>query len=200
MKVSWAATDADGDAITGYTLQYSGNAGSSWTSVSLPSPTATSVTVNVGSTTNVFRVRASDARGAVGGYANGPQFAMTLAQQSAATLSLSTNWTTVNHSDASGGSLKQAKAAGSTATFTFNGTQIAWIGTWSPNRGRAEIFFDGVSQGTVDLYGADVSTRRILFSKKVGSGNHTLLIKVLGTKDSRSASSYVDADAFVTVR
>jgi hypothetical protein len=200
MTVSWAATDADGDAITGYTLQYSSNAGSSWTTVTLPSPAATSVTVNVAATTSLFRVRATDARGAVGGYANGPQFTMTLSQQSASTLAPSSKWSTVKDSDASGGSLTQTRAAGSTATFTFTGTQIAWIATWSPNRGRAEIILDGVSQGTVDLYSADVSTRRILFSKKVAAGSHKLVIKVLGTKDSRSTSSYVDVDAFVTVR
>jgi alpha-L-fucosidase 2 len=198
--VSWGATDADGDAITAYTLQHTANGGSSWTTVSLPSATATSVTVNVASVSNLFRVRATDARGAVGTYVSGPAFTLTLAQQSAAVMSPSTNWTTVTHSDAFGGSLKQARLAGSTATLTFTGTQVAWVGTWSPNRGRAEIILDGVSQGTVDLYSGSVSTRRILFSKKLAAGSHTLVIKVLGTRDSRSTSTYVDADAFVTIR
>jgi hypothetical protein len=136
----------------------------------------------------------------VGAYATGPAFTVTIAQQSAASLSPSASWTTVTYSDASGGSLKQAKNAGCLATFSFTGTQVAWIATKSPNRGRAEVVLDGVSQGIVDLYASSVSTRHVFFSKKVAAGSHTLVIKVLGTRSSASSSTYVDVDAFVTVR
>lgn len=200
MTIRWSAIDADSDAITGYALQHSSNGGSSWSAVSLPSATATSVTVNVGSTSNLFRVRATDARGAVGAYTNGSPFTLTLAQQTAATLAPSANWATVSNSDSSGGSIKQAKAAGSTATCIFTGTQIAWVATYSPNRGRAEVLLDGVSCGVVDLYNSAVSARRILFNRAVAAGSHTLVIKVLGTRTASSASTYVDVDAFVTVR
>jgi subtilisin family serine protease len=201
MSVSWVpAADADGDAITSYTLQYSSNAGSSWTTISLPSAAATSVTVNVLTSSSVFRLRATDARGASGAWVTGPAFTATIAQQGAATLSPSSSWTTVSYSDASGGSLKQAKSSAASATYKFTGSQVAWIGTYSPNRGRAEVFLDGVSQGIVDLYAANVSTRQIFFAKKVASGTHTLVIKVLGTRSSQSTSTYVDVDAFVTVK
>jgi subtilisin family serine protease len=202
MNVTWTpATDADGDAISGYVLQYSSNGGSSWTTISLPSATATSVTVNVLTSSSVFRVRATDARGGTSAWVNGPQFTASILQQSAATLSPSSAWTTVNYSDASGKSLKQAKSSTATATYKFTGmSQIAWIGTYSPNRGRAEVFLDGVSQGVIDLYAANVSTRQIFFAKKVGTGSHTLVIKVLGTRSAASSSTYVDVDAFVTVK
>ena len=136
----------------------------------------------------------------VGNYAAGPKLTVTRSEQGAATTSPSTNWATVNYGDLSGGSLTQASKAGSVATFTFTGTQIAWIGTWSPNRGRAEVILDGVSQGVIDSYSAELSTRRILFSKTVPAGSHTLVIRVLGARDSRSSGTYVDMDAFVTVR
>ncbi|HUR74298.1 MAG TPA: hypothetical protein VMZ00_08480, partial [Sporichthya sp.] len=139
-----------------------------------------------------FRVRATDARGAVGAFAQGPQVSPTLVQQTAA--SLSGRWTTVTSSDASGGSTYQSKVAGATATFTFTGTQIAWVGTTAPNAGRAQVILDGLSQGYVDLYSASLTRRRILFSKNVTSGSHTLVIKVYGN------AGYVDVDAFVTGR
>ena len=191
MTVSWAATDADGDAISAYTLEQSPDGGSSWTSVGLPTAKSISATVNVTfSSTVQFRVRATDARGAVGAFATGPPVSPTLVQQTAA--SLSGKWATVRSSNASGGSSSQSKTAGASATFTFTGTQIAWIGTTAPNAGRAQVILDGISQGYVDLYSAGFATRRILFSKSVTSGSHTLVIKIYGN------AGNVDVDAFVT--
>jgi subtilisin family serine protease len=193
MTVSWAATDANGDAISSYTLQKSTDGGTTWATVNLATPTATSATVNVAFAPVRFQVRATDARGAVGGYAQGPQVTPTLSEQSAA--SLSGRWSTVNSSAASGGSSVQIKTTGATATYTFTGTGVSWFGKTASNGGRAQVFVDGTLQGIVDLYSYTAANKRVLFSSKaLTSGSHTLVIKVYDN------SGYVDIDGFVTVR
>jgi aqualysin 1 len=190
--VSWAATDANGDPVRNYGLQKSTDGGASWTTVILPSPTATSTTVLTEFSPIQFRVRATDTLGAVGGYAQGPQMSPTITQQTAA--ALSGRWATVKNGAASGGSSTQSKTAGSTATFTFSGTAVAWVGSTAPNGGRAEVIVDGVPQGYVDLYSSSSATRRILFSKGLAVGSHTLVIKV------SSSTGVVDLDGIVTLR
>lgn len=202
MIVSWSpATDTDGDAISSYALQHSTDGGSSWSTVSLPSATSRSVTVTVASSANRFRVRATDSRGAVGSWTEGTPFTFTLAQQTAATFAPSANWTNVTRSDLSGGTTRWAKNAGSTATYTFTGNQIAWIATNASNLGKAEVYLDNIKVATVDLYGSSVITRKVMFSRNgLGSGSHTLEIRVLGSRRSSSSANYVDVDAFVSIR
>ena len=148
MTVSWAATDANGDAISSYALQQSTDGGTTWATVTLPASTATSATVNVGFAPVRFQARATDARGAVGGYAQGPQVTPALAQQTAATLS--GKWSTVSASAASGGSSGRAQVH-------LDGVLQGIVDLYSSSVANKRILFS---------------------SKALTTGSHTLMIKV----------------------
>ncbi len=53
--------------------------------------------------------------------------------------------------ESSGGHHLRSTGNGDIASFTFEGTGIKWYATADTNGGLAEVYIDGVSQGTVDL-------------------------------------------------
>jgi hypothetical protein len=71
-----------------------------------------------------------------------------------------------------------------------------------PDRGRAEVRLDGQLVETVDLYNASAQPRRVAYSAASldPSVEHTLEVRVLGTKRAASTGTRVDADAFVALR
>jgi subtilisin family serine protease len=200
--VSWSASDPAGNAVTSYTLQQSTDGGATWNPVGLSTPSATSAEVSLPSnaTSTVFRARATDSNGRAGGFATALPFTLSRTEDSGATYTANT-WFTAQDPSLSGGSNHQSNVPGGEVTFSFTGMQVAWIATRSPNRGRAQVYLDGVSMGIVDPYGPTVITRQVMFQAAgLVSGQHTLSIKVLGTANSCSSGSYVDVDAFVTLR
>jgi hypothetical protein len=81
--------------------------------------------------------------------------------------------------------------AGDSIEFRFEGSSIKWIGTKSPNRGKAEVFINNVSQGIVDSHDAEALHRQILFEKKnTEKGKHVIKIVCQG-------DGYVGLDAFI---
>jgi beta-lactam-binding protein with PASTA domain/Ca2+-binding RTX toxin-like protein len=198
-RVSWSATDNVG--VARYELQRSTNNGSTWSNVTLSTALQTAETyLLTPGTTYIYRVRAIDAAGNVGAYATGTAFTPRVTQENAAAVTYAGTWTTETITSASGGAQRFASAAGATATYTFTGRAIAWAAVRANNRGRAEVFIDGVSQGVVDLYHSSTtpSMRRLMFEHTFAtSGTHTIQIRVLGTKTGASAGTRVDVDAFV---
>ena len=85
------------------------------------------------------------------------------------------------------------------ASHTFTGREVAWIGSLGPNRGRAKVYIDGSLAATVDLYAATHRHRRVLFSADWESaGVHTIKVKVI-SKGSLSSGARVVVDAFITL-
>lgn len=83
----------------------------------------------------------------------------------------------------------QATADGDAFAFTFEGTDVEWIGSRGKGHGKVELTLDGVSQGTIDLSQGD-GTFVTLFSKRyLPRGRHTLI----GTK---RGEGIVAVDAF----
>jgi hypothetical protein len=111
-------------------------------------------------------------------------------------------WTRTALSGAYGGYVKYASASAARARFAFTGDEVAWVSTKSANRGKAEVWLDGVKLATVDLYSPALQARRVVFSQggldptKV----HTLEVRVLGTKNAASSGKRVDVDAFIALR
>ena len=75
-----------------------------------------------------------------------------------------------------------ASARGARLTFTFTGRAAAVVMTRSASSGQAEIYVDGVRVATVDLKGATAYRQAVWAKSLTGSGRHTLMINVLGTK------------------
>ncbi|MFY7816928.1 MAG: alpha-L-fucosidase [Akkermansiaceae bacterium] len=74
------------------------------------------------------------------------------------------------------GDRHEASANGSAFHFTFEGTDVAWIGTNGPESGEVEISIDGATQGKINLQSERV-TSGILYSKaNLARGKHTLSV------------------------
>jgi len=89
--------------------------------------------------------------------------------------------------------------------YTFEGTEVKWIGAKDDDHGIAEVFIDGVSQGTVDCYNAGGELwQQELFAidglqeeESVGVvKTHTIKVVCTHTKNAGSSDYVIDMDAF----
>jgi hypothetical protein len=115
-----------------------------------------------------------------------------LAQEGAA--SYSAGWSTGSCACWSGGAVVKNSKAGATATYSFYGSSIAYIGDRASDRGSARIYIDGVLRATVNMQGSTKANRLIASSRIfASSGSHTIRVEVVGT----AGHPRVDVDAFV---
>ncbi len=192
--VSWAGTDASG--IARYKLQLRLDGGS-WQTVALPAPAARSVGVGLRPPHEYrFRVRATDRAGNTGSWAYGTTIRVRLLGERTSALSTAGTWSLVRGTGYLGGRALRSRVAESAATFTFTGSQVAWIATRAPGRGTARVYLDGALVTSVDLHRAVTMYRRIVFRRTwAASRAHTLTIQVAGT----AGTPAVDIDGFVVV-
>ena len=86
---------------------------------------------------------------------------------------------------------------GDMASFTFTGSRARYYGFTRNDLGYAEIFIDGVSQSTVDCYSATAQFDVLLYETPLlTETNHTLTVRVHGTKNASSSGTEVIVDAF----
>jgi len=99
--------------------------------------------------------------------------------ETASQIAYGRGWSTARHSAYAGDHVRYATRSGSSATITFTGTGIAWMGPVGPTRGTARIYLDGKAVGKVDLRRSTFKARSVLFAKAFAtSGQHTLKIVV----------------------
>lgn len=103
-----------------------------------------------------------------------------------------------HHNDArvwSGGTSRTSNVAGSTATFSFTGTSVSWIGCRKSSAGgTARVYIDGVFMQEVRLresYPIEGYQKPVFRADGLAPGPHTLTIEVVST-----GGSYVVVDAF----
>jgi hypothetical protein len=97
----------------------------------------------------------------------------------------------------SAGSAVLAVEAGSQVSFTFSGTGVRWLGYSDEWSGLAKVYLDGQLRETVDTYSSPAQFQKVMFSATgLASGEHNLLIEVLGTAGSQSGGAWVWIDAF----
>ncbi len=93
-----------------------------------------------------------------------------------------------------GGHVAWSTTPGSTATFTFTGSSVTWIGPKGPTRGLALVLVDGRAVAHVNLWSSSFVARAVLVKRSFStSGRHTLTIKAL----SMPGHPYVAIDGFV---
>jgi putative cell wall-binding protein len=106
-------------------------------------------------------------------------------------------WTASSSDSASGGSFRYANSAGSSATATFNGTFLAWIGKTSPSYGKAAVTVDGNAPLTVDLYSADTKwQQKIWDTGTLAAGAHTVKVEWTGARNASAIGANINIDAF----
>jgi hypothetical protein len=88
--------------------------------------------------------------------------------------------------------------APASASFSFTGTSIAWIGSDNDNHGLARVTVDGGAPVTVDTYARTWLKQEVLFRRSgLASGPHTITIAVTCAKTRASRGTYQDIDAFI---
>jgi hypothetical protein len=106
-------------------------------------------------------------------------------------------WYSVARPDVSGGTVVKADLAGETATLSFNGTGVSWIGFKGPVTGFARVYIDGSLVATINTYAATEQPQAVIFtSGSLAAGPHTLKIEVTGTYDPASCCAWIAVDAF----
>ena len=74
-----------------------------------------------------------------------------------------------------GGSTRRTKVAGASATLTFSGRFVAWVGPRGHGRGKVKVYVDGSYVGTVNQWASEFRSRQVLFARTFASGGtHTL--------------------------
>lgn len=148
-----------------------------------------------------FRVRTVDRAGNRGAWSEGPIFDLALYQESDAAVSFAPlPWPLLTSSTYSGSTARDSSIAGRSVTFDFDGTGVAWVASFGPKYGRAEVFIDNVSQGVVDLYAASTLRRRTVFARlDLTDGPHQLKLVILGTPNPDAIGNRVEVDAFLVV-
>src|ERR1043166_7962243 len=97
----------------------------------------------------------------------------------------------------SGGTAMQSKVIGATATFTFTGSSVRWIGGRNDQGGIALVSVDGGPAKRVDTFARpyEIHTPMITIDG-LTAGPHTLTIKVTGEKN---PEAHADNQAIVMV-
>lgn len=185
--VAWTAYDPSGISIQQAEVHNYDTGSTTYLSLT-PSQRSFNFSFRVGSSYEV-ELFAQDRAGNWDYYFAYPYFR--LYQEGAA--SLSAGWSTGLSNYWSGGAVVKNSKAGATATFTFYGTSIAYIGDRATDRGSARIYIDGVLRATVNMQGTKAN--RLIASARgfPTYGNHTIRVEVVGT----AGHPRVDVDAFV---
>ncbi len=107
------------------------------------------------------------------------------------------SWYTHSQGSFSGGSSAQAMDPGISATFTFTGVGVRWMGYRDEWSGIANVYLDGQLQATVDTYATPSQAQTEIWrASGLTAATHTLQIKMTGTHNASSAGSWVWIDAF----
>ncbi len=106
-------------------------------------------------------------------------------------------WKGVSDAGANGGAYRVSNTTGESASFKFTGTSVKWITRKGPDQGRASVTIDGVNKGTFDLYSSSAQPNLQLNFGGLSNTSHTIVVKVLGTKNIASTDFKVAVDGFV---
>ncbi|WP_051265620.1 alpha-galactosidase [Nakamurella lactea] len=91
--------------------------------------------------------------------------------------------------------------AGGTATLTFTGTSITWIGVRNIDCGMADVFIDGEQAAVVDQYGTSWLKQQELFTRAdLPDGEHTIMIQSRADRNPAGIGNNVNIDAFTVGR
>lgn len=199
VRVIWSGGDG-GTGISSFELRRT--VGGTVTVQALSATTTSqSLSLEPGSR-NLFEVRATDGAGNTSQWATLGAFTMKGDDQEANPgITYGGAWSLANQAGSYGDSVRHASISG-TVTYPFTGSTVAWVSTLGPDRGRADVYLDGVRVAqNVELYARSTAAARVLYVDNAvanPAAQHTLEIRVLGTKLGKSKGTRVDADAFLS--
>jgi len=118
-------------------------------------------------------------------------------EESAPSVEYTGSWEVQPRGDLSGGALVESLDPDGTATLTFNGTGVTWIGYKASWGGIAQVYVDGALRATVDTYSPADQVQAVVYTASgLAAGAHTFAIKVTGAWSSSGCCAWVALDAF----
>jgi hypothetical protein len=119
----------------------------------------------------------------------------TRVEQDSAAVQYAGTWSTNTNPNHSGGTA--ALTILGSARFSFSGTGARWISFSDQWSGIANVYVDGVLQGTVDTYSNLAKYQVVRFAiTGLAAGQHTLDIRGTGQSNASASSAWIWADAF----
>ncbi len=196
VTVSWTAATDIGTGVVRYELRRRLDGGD-WQDIALPAATSRSIAQTLPTTRAVqYQVRATDAAGNAGAWRSSAAVHLRQASERSSAIRYARTWKTGVSAAYLGGALKRSRVPGATASYSFTGSQVAWIAARGPTRGSARVYVDGRSVATVKLYSRSVQTRRAVYTYSwATAGPHRITIRVSGT----AGHPRVDVDGFAVV-
>ena len=93
------------------------------------------------------------------------------------------------------GGYRASPTAANTARLTFRGTTVTWLTRKGPAHGKARVLIDGVDRGVFDTYASTNQSSAVSFGG-LSAGPHTIVVRVLGAKNTAATGTYVAVDGF----
>jgi len=191
IKVTWSAVDA-GVGLTETQVQISAD-GLAFTDLYTGLGTSTTIRLASGHTYR-FRVRAIDAEDNVSSYVVSDSRGLVLIAATSPSITYAVGpWGTFRPIGAH--SYAYSLTRSDSASYTFTGREIVWVGPLSSKSGLANVYIDGVKVSTVDLYRASGLSGQQLFKKTFAtSGTHTIKVVVA------EIGKWVGVDEFIVLK
>jgi hypothetical protein len=105
-------------------------------------------------------------------------------------------WSLVTQAAASGGSYSVADLKGQSTKLAFRGTGFTLTTARGPAFGKASVAIDGKVIKTVDLWSSSATWGYTVSVGGLTDGVHTVVVKVLGSKNKKSTGTGVVVDGF----
>jgi hypothetical protein len=105
-----------------------------------------------------------------------------------------TSWTLGSTTSASGGTYRYINTSGAYLSFSFTGVGFKLTCKTAPSYGNLTVTIDGVAQ-TVSLYSSVTTYKKVVLTKFLTPGPHTVKIARAGTKSTSSTGYTIDLDA-----
>ena len=196
LTLSWNASD-DGQIAR---IQVQRKVGTSrWRNLTVPDPTATSLTSRIALTKRVrFRARAFDKAGHASPWATSSRVKVIRVDDADKRVKLTGAWTRATDPSALGGAFVRSMTTTDTATLTVKALQVQAIGSHGPTHGFADIYLDGTLSWSAALGSETLEFRRPLFLSPViaVSSTTTMQLRNAGI----DAATLLDLDAFLVLQ
>jgi hypothetical protein len=111
---------------------------------------------------------------------------------------LTQRWQRTTNNAASNGYYSIADLGGATASIDFAGPSVTLHTAVGPKFGDVGLYIDGSLAQSDDLYASTLSFGHTVTASGLGAGRHTLVVRVLGTKNAASGGTGVVLDAVST--
>ncbi len=197
-RISFLASDNGVSGVCRYQLQKSFASGP-YAGVSLPWINAAYAKLQIAPSPKAYRfqLKATDCADNASAFVPGAPVVLGAVQDSSSSIHYAGSWKSSHVAKSYGGTVRTTTKANSSATLSFTGREIVWVGGRDRSHGVARVYIDGHLVKTQNLYAGVTIRGRAVFTRVFAtSGPHTIKVVAAGTKGHPA----VDVDAFLTLR